>query len=113
MAHAAIDGKVMSAAATVWEVGMQSGLASASLTEAVASSLAPLLVGACHGAAWQREMWRLALDHGETWVVRDIAVPNEAVRAYLLARYDKMPPPFPPPTDSSPLRSPPISFPAQ
>ena len=70
---------------------MESGLASASLTEAIASALAPLLVGACHGAAWQREMWRLALDHGETWTVRDIAVHNEAVRADLLARYEKMP----------------------
>ncbi len=91
MAHAAIHGQVMSAATATWEIGMKLGLASASLTEAVASSLAPLLVGAGHGAAWQREMWRLALDHGETWAVRDIAVHNQAVRVDLLARYEQIP----------------------
>jgi hypothetical protein len=110
MAHAAIHGQVLSAASAAWETGMKLGLASASLTEAVASSLAPLLVGACHGAAWQREMWRLALDHGETWCVRDIAVNNPAVRADLLARYEKMPHAFTRHSDSFAMRSAAIYF---
>jgi len=110
MGHAAIHWEVMSAAASAWESGMESGLASGALTEAVASALAPLLLGACHGAAWQQEMWRLALDHGETWAVRDIAVHNEAVRADLLARYEKMPHAFTRHNDAFAMRSAVIYF---
>jgi hypothetical protein len=113
MCHASIHGQVMSTAAEAWDSGMGSGLASASLTEAVASALAPLLIGACHGAAWQREMWRLALDHGETWTVRDIAAFNEAVRADLLARYEQMPPAFTRHSDVFAMRCAAIYFKAQ
>jgi hypothetical protein len=95
MGHAAIHWKVIGAATVAWETGMEAGLKSGSLTDAIASALTPLLGGACHGTAWQREMWRLALDHGETWTVQDIAFHNQAVRADLLARYEKMPHAFP------------------
>lgn len=95
MCHAAVHGQILSTATAAWESAMESGLRSALLTDAVTSALTPLMGCAGHGVAWQREMWRLALDHDETWTVRDIAAFNGAVRADLLARYEKMPHAFP------------------
>jgi len=44
-----------------------------------------------HGIDWQREMWRLALNHGETWAVQHIVDNNPSVIDVLVAAFTRLP----------------------
>lgn len=59
------------------------------IREARAAKKADLTKG--HDERWQREMWRLALDHEEYGLVPDLACYNQPVWDDLLARWQRLP----------------------